>query len=101
MELTFAEQRLQNEKVTVYFNTKIEQTDQTLTFEKATINGFPSSAISFKEEKWQLQQWLKESHYVEGASEYRCNCIQVTDTILQDMQTQSRCMILFSHFNFQ
>lgn len=55
MELTFAEQRLQNEKVTVYFNTKIEQTDQTLTFEKATINGFSSSAISFKEEKWQLQ----------------------------------------------
>lgn len=34
----------------VYSNTKTEQPDKTLTFKKATINGFSSSAISLKEE---------------------------------------------------
>lgn len=51
LEFRLTEQRPQNVKVIVYFNTKIGQTDQTLTFKKATVNGFSSSAISLKEEK--------------------------------------------------
>lgn len=54
MEFRFREQRLQNVKVIAYSNNKTEQTEQTdktLTFKKATINGFSSPAISLKEEK--------------------------------------------------
>lgn len=51
MEFRFREQRLQNVKVIAYSNTKTEQTDKTLTFKKATINGFSSPTISLKEEK--------------------------------------------------
>lgn len=51
MEFRFTEQRIQNVRVIVHFNTKTEQSDKTLTFKKATINGLSSSAISLKEEK--------------------------------------------------